>query len=741
VDCQKCPKFSLIADESLTILYSSASKSEFIIKARIELRIGSLKKENLAFGFVKAFERKTDYAAGKLHQSVLRVVVEPNTVLVAMECNGQNVDIAKGHIIGHCQRLNAFQKSQCMKYYQNATSLVNLAKGENPVLKHRNLPVKRKVDVVYPGKFRRCDPLVMLPFNDSLSPVDVVLSKGNNDSTIDVALFVVVKSSVSMMTGKRPIGVLCHILGLQSISMYAKGLIKAKSISEGENPPKSTLAGDGSKSESGNKTVESSNDGASISLKKVSNQPKVAFEIAMPGKTKSVGSVSSQAKNSTQIATNATSRKVTISEPVTTVKSLVLLSKIDTSLIRKSGPYLLKLSDLSSAANPMSVRVKLKPDFIAAETLPVFNGGTSCLVSYNHNVNFAAPKVGSIVGTWEEMVKDVAPRSCSCNGHEFKSLVSVPLSGKSSKVSVFCEDTDCACFKYSHGCAIMSTASGLSAYVLYKMTFDAELKVTVHIPPPRKHFRLEMGEVVFKAKCINGKVEEKKLREHISAASVVSVVETYGAFSRRVTTDNELVLLSKIETTLERKSGPYLLKLAGVSSVTPPKAINVKLNMLGFVAADTLAVFDGTCCLVSYYPDANPILFNAPMVGSAVGTWKEADDSAAPRTCSCTSHEFKSSWTTVLQGHKSWRQKVTVYSEDTDCPCFQDAHGCAIVSSDESLSVADDEKKMAFDAKLRVHVVASKQLRLEKGDVVFKASCLHNEVGEKKLREKKTTAA
>jgi hypothetical protein len=38
--------------------------------------------------------------------------------------------------------------------------------------------------------------------------------------------------------------------------------------------------------------------------------------------------------------------------------------------------------------------------------------------------------------------------------------------------------TDRARFKYSHGCAIILTARGLSAYTLYNMTFDAELKVT-----------------------------------------------------------------------------------------------------------------------------------------------------------------------------------------------------------------------------------------------------------------------
>jgi hypothetical protein len=37
------------------------------------------------------------------------------------------------------------------------------------------------------------------------------------------------------------------------------------------------------------------------------------------------------------------------------------------------------------------------------------------------------------------------------------------------------EATDRTCFTYSHGYAILSTASGLSAYALYNMTFDAEL--------------------------------------------------------------------------------------------------------------------------------------------------------------------------------------------------------------------------------------------------------------------------
>jgi hypothetical protein len=42
---------------------------------------------------------------------------------------------------------------------------------------------------------------------------------------------------------------------------------------------------------------------------------------------------------------------------------------------------------------------------------------------------------------------------------------------------------------------IISTASGLSAYILYKMTFDAELKVTVHISPPPQRVFLINAEV------------------------------------------------------------------------------------------------------------------------------------------------------------------------------------------------------------------------------------------------------
>jgi hypothetical protein len=58
----------------------------------------------------------------------------------------------------------------------------------------------------------------------------------------------------------------------------------------------------------------------------------------------------------------------------------------------------------------------------------------------------------------------------SCQG-----LSSMLTQRRWPQVSVFCEATYRACFRYSHGCAILSTTSGLSAYTLYKMTFDAEL--------------------------------------------------------------------------------------------------------------------------------------------------------------------------------------------------------------------------------------------------------------------------
>jgi hypothetical protein len=54
-------------------------------------------------------------------------------------------------------------------------------------------------------------------------------------------------------------------------------------------------------------------------------------------------------------------------------------------------------------------------------------------------------------------------------------LSSMLTQRRSPQVSVSCEATDRACFKYLHGCAIQSTDSGLCAYTLYKMILDAEL--------------------------------------------------------------------------------------------------------------------------------------------------------------------------------------------------------------------------------------------------------------------------
>jgi hypothetical protein len=44
----------------------------------------------------------------------------------------------------------------------------------------------------------------------------------------------------------------------------------------------------------------------------------------------------------------------------------------------------------------------------------------------------------------------------------WQGLTSMLTQRRSLQVSVFCEATEPACFKYSHGCAIISTVSGLS---------------------------------------------------------------------------------------------------------------------------------------------------------------------------------------------------------------------------------------------------------------------------------------
>ncbi len=239
-----------------------------------------------------------------------------------------------------------------------------------------------------------------------------------------------------------------------------------------------------------------------------------------PVKAKSSGSEASQATATTPTksvgsAKASSSATPAFSETVTpTSGPLILDSRIEIAHMasgRKSGPYQLKLASIPETAK--HAKLKLEPQqrgrFIVPSVVSVQRNGT-CMASYDPgtDLNALPPRTGDRVGSWTAATEAdrPMPADCSCDVHEFKSVVKVSMTPwKNYKLLVRCED-ECACFAYAHGCTMGSAKPGLGiVYGAAKEVLERMLRVAVAVGPvagaDRNRLVVEKGEVVIRARC------------------------------------------------------------------------------------------------------------------------------------------------------------------------------------------------------------------------------------------------